>query len=323
MGILRVIRRVLTALGHQGTGAIAASIAVGLAVPPLAAALKPLFTLAIFLLLVCSFLRVDPAELRARFASPGKVAAASAWMMIVTPLLFGLALPFAGLGGASSGIALGVIMYVAAPPIMSAAAFAILLRLDAALTLALLIVCTAVTPLLAPLFVSYFAGNLIDLDFGQLVLRLFVILGGAYAAAALLRRFMGPAKIAAEKSIIDGVNVLVLILFGIAAMDGVTVRAIREPGLILGLTALVFAIAIGLYALTVLLFWREDMEKSLAIGFSAAHRNMGVMVAAGGSAIPELTWIYFAVAQFPIYLIPMLATPVVHRLLERRLPGGD
>lgn len=322
MGILGVIRHSLEWLGRQGTRAIAASLAVGVAISPLAAALKPLFTPAIFLLLVFAFLRVDPQELRARFAAPVKVAAASVWIMIAIPVLFGLALPFFGADRIGPGVALGMMMYVAAPPIMASTAFSILLRLDAALSLAVLIVCTAVTPLLAPLVIYYFAGGALSLDLGQLVWRLLAILGGAYAAAALLRRFMGGVKIAAGKATIDGISVLLLIVFGIAAMDGVTTRAIREPWLIAGLTAFAFALAIGLYALTTLLFWREGLEKSLALGFSAAHRNMGVLVAAGGAALPELTWIYFAVAQFPIYLIPMLAAPVVHRLLSRRLPGS-
>lgn len=310
-------------LGRQGTRAAAASIFVGLAIPPLAAALKPIFTAAIFLLLVFSFLRVDPAELRARFRAPFLVAIACFGIMVLTPALFGLALPYTGIDRLGPGVALGLMMYLAAPPIMGSTAFAALLRLDTALTLAVLIVCTALTPLLAPFLVSHFAGGTLNLDVAQLVLRLFAILGGAFVAAHLLRLWLGNEKIAANKPAIDGISVLLLILFGITAMDGVTARAIREPLLVAGLSLLAFAVAIGLYALTALLFAREGLRKSLALGFSSAHRNMGVMVAAAGSGLPELTWIYFAVAQFPIYLVPLFSAPVVHRLLERRLPGPD
>jgi predicted Na+-dependent transporter len=308
-------------LGRQGTWMVAASLAVGLAIPPLAAALKPIFAASIFLLLVFAFLRVDPAELRARFASPLRVGTASVWTMVAIPVLFGLALPFAGLDRFGAGLALGLIMYMAAPPVMASTAFAALLKLDTAITLAVLIVCTALAPLLAPLIISYFAGSALKLDILQLVLRLLVILGGAFAAAQLLRWLLGNAKIAANKGVVDGLSVLILILFGITAMDGVTARAIQDPLLIAGLTVLVFALALGLYALTSLLFWRDEPKQSLALGFSAAHRNMGVMMAAGGSALPELTWIYFGVAQFPIYFLPMLIAPFVHRVVERRLPG--
>jgi predicted Na+-dependent transporter len=271
-------------LGRQGTRAAAASIFVGLAIPPLAAALKPIFTLAIFLLLVFSFLRVDPEELRARFRSPGLVVLACLGIMVLTPVLFGFALPYTGIDRLGPGVALGLMMYLAAPPIMASTAFAALLRLDTALTLAVLIACTALTPLLAPLIVSSFAADSLQLDAAQLVIRLFAILGGAFAMAWALRYFLGTEKISENKATIDGISVLLL---------------------------------------TALLFWRQGLKASLALGFSSAHRNMGVMIAAAGSGLPELTWIYFAVAQFPIYLLPALAAPVVHRLLERRLPGPD
>ena len=309
-------------LGRQGTKVAAASILIGLAIPPLASALKPIFTVAIFLLLVFAFLRVDPAELRARFAAPLLVAIACIGIMVLTPILFGLALLHTGIDRLGPGVALGLMMYLAAPPIMASTAFAALLRLDTALTLAVLIVCTAATPLLAPFIVSYFAGGVLNLDVVQLVLRLLAILGGAFITARLLRLWLGNEKIAANKGAIDGVNALLLFLFGVTAMDGVTARAVKEPLLVATLAALAFAIAIGIYALTTLLFWREGLKKSLALGFSSAHRNMGVMVAAAGSGLPELTWIYFAVAQFPIYLLPALAAPVVHRLMDKRLPGG-
>ena len=40
------------------------------------------------------------------------------------------------------------------------------------------------------------------------------------------------------------------------------------------------------------------------------------MVAAAGGAIPELAWLYVAMAQFPIYLLPHLLTPVLARTKE-------
>lgn len=309
-------------IGRQGTWAGAASLGVGLLIPPLASALKPFFAAAIFLLLVVSFLRVEPAELRSRFSNPLLVTLASLGIMVAIPVLCGFAMPYTGIGKIEPAVALGIMMYLAAPPIMSSTAFAAFLRLDTALTLAVLIVCAAVTPLLSPFVIDYFAGGILQLDPMQLVVRLLGIVVGAFVVASLIRRYFGNAIIAESTGSIDGISVLLLILFGITAMDGVTARAIREPLLIASLTALVFALAIGIYAVTTLIFWREGLKRSLALGFSSAHRNMGVMVAAAGSGLPELTWIYFAVAQFPIYLLPALAAPVVHRLLERRLPGS-
>ena len=38
---------------------------------------------------------------------------------------------------------------------------------------------------------------------------------------------------------------------------------------------------------------------------------MGLMLAAMGGTLPDLTWLYMGLAQFPIYLLPLLLQPVV------------
>ena len=41
-------------------------------------------------------------------------------------------------------------------------------------------------------------------------------------------------------------------------------------------------------------------------GFAAGHRNVGLMAAAQSGSLPDLTWLYFALVQLPIYLMPLL-----------------
>ena len=38
------------------------------------------------------------------------------------------------------------------------------------------------------------------------------------------------------------------------------------------------------------------------------------MLAAAGSSVPDLTWLYFALAQFPIYLLPQMLKPLARRI---------
>jgi BASS family bile acid:Na+ symporter len=97
-------------------------------------------------------------------------------------------------------------------------------------------------------------------------------------------------------------------------MDGVLYSALNEPLKVLGLTLLSFALALGLAALTVLVFARFGMSQALALGLAAGNRNMGLMLAAAGASVPELTWLYFAIAQFPIYLMPALLKPLARRV---------
>src|ERR1044072_7482669 len=55
------------------------------------------------------------------------------------------------------------------------------------------------------------------------------------------------------------------------------------------------------------------MAQALARGLAAGNRNMGLMLAAAGAAVGELTWLYFAIAQFPIYLMPAMLKPLARR----------
>ena len=36
------------------------------------------------------------------------------------------------------------------------------------------------------------------------------------------------------------------------------------------------------------------------------------------STLPELAWFYFAMVQFPIYLLPAILQPLAHRVAKKR-----
>jgi len=307
-------------LGRQGTRAVAASIFIGIAVPPLAAVLKPGFPYALFALLCLAFLRVDPGEVKAHFSRPALVGAAAAWMMLCTPLLIGLTLVAFGVADRLPGLYVAMILQAAAPPVISAPTLAALMGLDAALSLATLIVCTAATPLTAPMFAAFFVGPSMAISPVALGGKLLAMLAGAAVAATLARRIGGKEWVARQSERIDGLSVIALFFFAVALMDGVLGAIVREPAEMLGLTTLAFALSLGLAALTAVVFARLGAGQALALGLAAGNRNMGLMLAAAGTAVPDLTWLYFAVAQFPIYLMPAMLKPLARRLAP---PGAS
>jgi BASS family bile acid:Na+ symporter len=316
---LRALAAALTWLGRQGTRAVAASLFIGVMLPPLAALLKPIFAYALFALLCLAFLRVDPAEVKTHFTRPKLVAAAAVWMMLGTPLLIGLSLLAFGIADSLSGLYIAMILQAAAPPVISAPTLAALMGLDAALSLATLVVCTAVTPLTAPVFAALFAGGM---ALSPLVLgaKLLAMLAGAALVAWLVRRMAGQQWIDAQKERIDGLSVIALFFFAVALMDGVLYAILNEPLKVAGLTLLSFALSFGLGGLTALVFARLGMAQALALGLAAGNRNMGLMLAAAGTAVPDLTWLYFAVAQFPIYLMPAMLKPLARRVAPSPSP---
>ncbi|MEJ0077457.1 MAG: Na+-dependent transporter [Alphaproteobacteria bacterium] len=307
----------LSWLGRQGTRAVAASIFIGIMTPPLAALFKPIFPYALFALLCLAFLRVDPVEVRAHFSRPLIVGAAAAWMMLAAPLLIGLALVFLNVPDRLPGLYVAMILQAAAPPVISAPTLAALMGLDAALSLATLVVCTTVTPLTAPMFATLFVGPGLAISPITLGAKLLALLAGAAIGATLVRRFAGKAWVTRQAERIDGLSVVALFFFAVGLMDGVLASIFSEPLKVLGLTLLSFALSFGLMALTTVVFARLGMGQALALGLAAGNRNMGLMLAAAGAAVPELTWLYFAVAQLPIYLMPAMLKPLARRVTAR------
>ncbi|HVY01065.1 MAG TPA: Na+-dependent transporter [Pseudorhodoplanes sp.] len=317
MPLLKWPGEALAWLGRQGTRALATMVFIGIAVP-IGGPLKPYVPEAVFLLLVLSFLRVEPAALRAHAARPLLLAAAVAWTMIALPALLLFAARGLGLDRLSPDLMLALVLQGAAAPLMSSPAIAALLGLDAALVLLGMMVCTALLPLIAPVFFAEFAARSFSLSPVILGVKLVAILAGAVLAAAAIRRLAGAAWIARQEQRIDGVNVLILFIFVVALMGDVGARAIAEPVLVIGLIVLAFALSFVLLGLTALAFFATGRREALALGLLASQRNMALMIAAAGTGIPDLTWLYFALAQFPIYMMPQMLKPLVQRLGHRR-----
>jgi hypothetical protein len=304
---------ILSLAGRHGTLLAAASIFVGLAAPPLSSAVKPYLGEAIIVMLMLAFLRVDPAELRGHMTRPGLVAASTVWVMLVIPALLGTLFMAADLSARTPGLYFILVLQMSAPGLMSSPALAALLGLDVALTLASLIICTAIAPLSAGFFTHVFVGTTIVSPLA-LGLRLFLIIAGSAAAAAVVRRIAGRAFIEAQRERIDGMSVIAMTFFAIAAMDGVVDHFLKNPLLVLALTALAFALSLGMLAVTALVFLRAGRARAFAIGLIAANRNIGLMLTATGFAVPDVSWLFFALAQFPIYLLPHLLKPLARRL---------
>ena len=315
MQFFRLPAALLSLAGRHGTLLAAASIFIGLAVPPLTAAIKPWLGEAIIIMLTLAFLRVDPVELRRHVMQPGLAAMAVVWVMLVVPAALGALFLAAGIQRSEPGLFLILVLQIAAPPVMSAPALAALMGLDVALTLVSMVTSLAITPLTASLFSHLLAGSALisPVDLGA---RLFLIIAGSAAAAMAIRRLAGRGFIEAQRERIDGLSVLAMVTFAVAAMDGVAAHIAADPLLVLKLLLLAFALSLGLIAVTALVFLRAGRARALAIGLLAGSRNIGLMLTAMGFAVPDVSWLYFALAQFPIYMLPQLLKPLARRLQQ-------
>ncbi len=301
-------------IGRQGTRAVAALVVIGIAVPWLGAILKPFVAESVFVLLCISFLRVDADALRGYLRRPGLVIAATAWTSFAVPLLVGAACLAAGVDRKSPDLYLALMLQAIASPMMAAPAIAALMGLDATLVLASLVASTALIPFTAATFAEIFIGPSLTVSSVALGAKLAAMLAGSAVVGFAIRRFVGIAAIERRAERINGFNVLVLFVFVAALMESVAGRFLADPLFALGVTALAFFMFFVVLGLTTLIFAFAGLDRALALGFMASQRNTGLMVAAVGGALPELAWLYFGLAQFPIYLSPQLLGPLVRRI---------
>lgn len=306
---------ILSWLGKQGTRALAAVVIIGIALPQVGEIFKPYLTEAVFLLLCVAFLRADVPTLKRYCSRPAFLIAASVWTSIAIPAVVGAVGLIFDLPHKIPNLFPGLMLQAVASPIMAAPALAVLMGLDATLVLITLVISTALLPLTSSAFAFFFLGSTLDISPLLLALKLLLIISGASLTGALLRRWMGLRNIEKYAQEINGFNLIILFVFATALMQNVGVLAIKEPLETLLLTILAFLIFSALLISTTFLFLPAGRERALSLGFMVSQRNMGLMLAVTAGSLPEQAWLYFALAQFPIYLAPHFLKSAIDRLL--------
>ncbi|MGE0717968.1 MAG: Na+-dependent transporter [Alphaproteobacteria bacterium] len=309
----------LSFLGRHGTRVLAAGILTGLALPDLAHALKPLLTALVMATMTGALLRVEWPDIARQIRAWPRVAAATLWLIVAAPVLVALVCRLLPL---PDGLVAAMVLSAAGPCVMAAPAIALLLGLDAALSLVVMVTAHLLVPATMPPLAAALVGVTLDIGIGELAARLALIVLGAAAAAEAIRRIVGRARIRRAGEAINGVNMVMLVLFAIAIMDGVTAAAIAEPARV----ALYFAAAIvfnaALQAAGWLVFRRAGAPAALAVGLMTGNRNMGLVWAALGPETPFAIALYFAVAQLPMYLFPALQSWLFRRMPAFRSATG-
>jgi bile acid:Na+ symporter, BASS family len=300
-------------IGRHGTQGFALSIFVGLALPQFAAAARPLLAFTIFIFVMLTFARAEEPRVRALVASPKPLVLASLWLLVAPAMVITAILTVIGRQNLDPGLVLGLAVMGAAPPIMSAPAIAMMLGLEPTLLLTAVLVTTALAPVVSPVLVDIIAGAAVPLDINVLIQRLLLLIGGAIIGAAVLRKALGMERIRASKETFDGIGVIMYFLFAIAAMDGVMDAALADPWKVAQFLAFAFGMAaLGFAAAWVVLRPFSGADR-FVLGYCTCQRNMGLLIAALGAAAPKTTFLFFALAQFPIYLMPMMVKPLAAR----------
>jgi len=291
---------------------LAGGIFAGLALPGLAALLRPLVEAAVVASLSLSLLRIDWPTVVAWGRRPLRAAAGLGWILLGAPVLTLVAVTLLGL---PPGLAVALVFAAAAPPVTAAPAFALLLGLDAALALVLLVAGTAILPLSLGAVAFWLLDLELSIGLGPFLLRVALYIALPFVISEATRRFVPRDWLDARATDINGLIVLALVVFAIAIMDGVTARLWADPWTVAGFTAAAFVLNLVLQAIGAAAFFWLGWRGALTMGLASGYRNMAIMlVLTAGMAGPDM-WLYVAIAQFPIFVMPMLTNPIYRRLL--------
>jgi len=299
-------------LGRHGSSVIAIGVFLGLAAPPLASLLKPLLVPAIIIPFLIALMRLDWARFGRHLSRPATPALALLWLLMLSPVLIDLLLRPLHLPPAIHG---GLVLMAAAPPLMASGNLAFMLDLDAALAILLTVLGTALMPFTLPVVALYLLGIELNIALGELMLRLALVVGGCFAAAWGLRRLLRQEVLERHREALDGIAVLGLLLFAVAIMDGVTAMLIERPAYVLGSAAAVYLLNLGLQLAGGALFAPLGRHRALTLGLCSGNANLGLLLAAMADRAAFELFVFVAVAQLPIYTLPVIQRPLYRRWL--------
>lgn len=307
-----MIAAFLGRLGRHGAAVIALGVFTGLLVPPLAAWLRPLLLPAILLPFLVALLKVDVARTAALLRRPGFSLLLLVWLLLASPVLVWLA---------TAGLAIppelraALVTNAASAPLMASGALALLLGLDVGLALLTTVAATLLIPLSLPPLALHLAALGLEIDAWRLAARLGLMIGGCFLVARLVRRRLGELRLLAWGRQLDGLAVLGLLIFAVAVMDGVADFLRLRPAYALQTLLATFALNAGLQAVSAAIFWGYGRRTALTVGLLSGNNNIGIVLAALVVEAPVEFLVYVAMAQFPIYLLPILQKPLYEWLM--------
>jgi BASS family bile acid:Na+ symporter len=304
--------RALTYVGRHGALFLAFGVLIGLALPGLAAAARPLLMPALLVPFTIALLRLDWRHLHGYVRRPGLVAIVTAWLLGASPLLMWLVLAVTPLPHA---LEYALVLMAASSPVTMCATISVILGLDTALAVIAVIVATALMPFTLPAIALPLLGLALDIDLRTFILRLALMVGVAFAVALAARRFVGPERLARGAYALDAAAVISLLVFAVAIMDGVTAAALDRPGYVLGTVAAAFGANLALQLAGTLAFLKLGVRRALTIGLLTGNCNMGIILVALADKADFDTVMFFALGQIPMYMLPALLRPVYRRVL--------
>lgn len=303
--------RLLQYLGRRAALVMALGVFIGLALPDLATVAKPLLSPTVLVMLTVAMTRTDASSLGRTSRRAGTHLIALLWLLVVTPCLMYAALVFLDV---PPELATPMLIWSGSPPLVTVPVIALIIGLDSAAALFLMVVSTFVFPFILPGLLFWLIGIEVELSAGALTLKLALMIAGCALVATIIRRKLGTETLREKAAIFDGIAVVLMLVFAVAVMDGVRDWLATDPATVMLYVGAAFAGSLGLQLIGGLAFFWTERQNQLSVALSSGNRNMALFMAAAGSALGPEAFLFFAVAQFPIYILPVMLKPIYQKL---------
>lgn len=296
--------RALAWLGRHATEALVAGVFIGLILPHLAAMLQGWLSPLVFVFTASAFLKADI-----------QLVALTVWRRPLLPALLLIwllvALPVAAAGiihwlHVPAQLAQALIVWAASPSMTAAIVFASLLGLDVTLATSISTISIIAVPVTGPYLINWLAGVAAGMDVLTMMGRTAAFIGGALAVAWVVRRLVGQATLEKRANELNGAIIILLVLFGISLMGGVSDRLISDPGHIIEYVAAAFVANLVAQIASSILFAWDGSWRSATAALLCGNRNMSVLCANLGAASTPDIMLFFATSHVPIYLLPWM-----------------
>ncbi len=294
---------VLAWLGQRATAALAVGAVLGLILPGPADFFLDLLPLLVFTFTVVCFLKVETADIVQAWRRPLLPLLLSLWCLGISPVVLALVIR---LFSVPDYLAQAIVLWAASPPMIAAAVFAMLLRLDGALAMGVTIVCMLIMPMTAPPLALLLTGLSVNIDVLTLTLRVGVFMASAAAVAWAAQRIIGRDRLMKRSNELSGVSVIVLVAYGASLMPVVREEIATEPARVLLFVVVAYVTNLAFQAVSCLLFVRFGRLHCATAGLLAGNRNMSVICANLGVAATPEVMLFFAAIHLPIYTLPWI-----------------
>jgi bile acid:Na+ symporter, BASS family len=296
--------RALAWLGRHATEALVAGVFIGLIFPHLAAVLQEWLSPLVLVFTAAAFLKADIQLVAlAVWRRPLLPALLLIWLLVAVPvataaIIHSLHVPVQ--------LAQALIVWAASPSMTAAIVFAALLGLDVTLATSLATLSIIAVPLTGPYLINWLAGVAAGMNVLTMMERTAAFIGAALAMAWAVRRLAGQVALEKRASELNGAIIILLVLFGISLMGGVSDRLRSDPGHIIKYVAAAFMANLAAQITSSILFARAGSWRSATAALLTGNRNMSVLCANLGAASTPDIMLFFAASHVPIYLLPWM-----------------